>query len=63
LKIYPITEKIGWLAADQQRKLREKGITVGTVDATQAAICLANNLILVTSNKRHYKDIAELKIL
>lgn len=63
LKLYPVTEKIGWLAADQQRKLREQGITVGTIDAAQAAICLVNNLILVTSNKRHYKDIEELKIL
>lgn len=63
LKIYSVTEKISWLAAEQQRKLRVKGITIGTVDATQAAICLLNNLILVTSNKRHYKDIEELKML
>lgn len=63
LKLYPVSEKIGWLAAQQQRKLREKGITVGAVDAAQAAICLSNNLALVTSNKRHYKDIKELQVL
>lgn len=63
LKIFPITKNIGILASDGQRKLRAKGITVGTVDSAQAAVCIANNLTLVSSNRKHYEHIESLKLL
>lgn len=63
LKVYSVTDKVCWIAAEEQRRLRESGITIGTVDVTQAAICLINNLVLVTSNKRHYHHIEKLKTL
>jgi predicted nucleic acid-binding protein len=52
------TDKETWLqAASLYRKLRAKGITVPTTDATIAALAMQHNLLLF-SRDRHFETIA-----
>jgi tRNA(fMet)-specific endonuclease VapC len=42
--------------------MEKSGTTIGPMDMLIASICLANNLILVTNNKKEFKRITELKV-
>ena len=48
------------LSAKQYGILRQKGIIIGTPDLLIAGIAMANNLILVTNNQKHFNPISEL---
>jgi len=38
------------------RKLKSKGMLIPDADLLQASIAIANNLMLVTKNIRHFKN-------
>lgn len=42
--------------------LRKKGMIIDDVDILIAGICMANDLVLVTNNNKHYSNIDGLKI-
>jgi len=42
-------------------ELRDIGITIGSADLLIAGTAIANNLILVTNNQKHYRPISTLK--
>ena len=50
-------------AASIQSKLDKKGSGIGIPDVLIAGICIANNVPLLTLNKRHFSRITELKLL
>jgi tRNA(fMet)-specific endonuclease VapC len=43
-------------------RLQSKGITIGD-DVLIAAYCIKHNLVLVTNNTKHFKDIDDLQII
>lgn len=47
-------------SANIYASLREKGITIGTPDLLIAGVAIANQLTLVTNNRKHYEPIEEL---
>jgi len=54
---------IAWRASRISRRLRRTGSAIGDHDLWIAATAMANGLPLVTRNTRHFKRIADLKIL
>ncbi|OGF50384.1 MAG: hypothetical protein A2231_02500 [Candidatus Firestonebacteria bacterium RIFOXYA2_FULL_40_8] len=57
--VYPVSE----LIADRASELAKlKNIPAGPVDILIAATCIENNLILVTENIKHFKNIPGLVI-
>jgi len=50
-------------AADVYKELYRKGFTVGELDILIAAICLTNDLILVTNNTKDFENIDGLVII
>jgi tRNA(fMet)-specific endonuclease VapC len=49
-------------AAEYVRNFRSKGIRIGTMDLRIASICLANNLTLLTRNRRDFEKVKPLRI-
>jgi hypothetical protein len=54
IKVWEITKEIATEAAQYIMLYRKKGITIDFVDATIAATCKVNNLMLMTYNTEHY---------
>lgn len=54
LKTYAVDGQTGKAAGEEARRLRERGVTVASVDAAHAALCRLNGLTLVTGNGKHY---------
>jgi predicted nucleic acid-binding protein len=54
LEFYPVTWETAQLAGHLFRQWRQKGQTLGLADVTIAAVALANKLVLVTDNRRHF---------
>ena len=55
-------DKVVDIAASIYASLRKKGITIGDSDILIAAIVIANNGTLVTSNTKHFENIEQLKV-
>ncbi|MCX7881071.1 MAG: type II toxin-antitoxin system VapC family toxin [Patescibacteria group bacterium] len=62
-KIFDIDEKIAEKFGSLRKELRKKGKLIEDIDIFIASICIVNNLILVTLNKKHFKKIEKLQIL
>jgi tRNA(fMet)-specific endonuclease VapC len=58
--ILPLTVQSVTLSANIYAKLRQDGIPVDDIDLLIAGVALANNLILVTHNQRHFNRIESL---
>jgi predicted nucleic acid-binding protein len=62
LEFYLVTWEIAQLAGDLFRRWRQKGLTLGLADVTIAAVAIANKLVLVTDNPKHF-PMPELQLL
>lgn len=51
---FETTSEIAKLAGELKNRYARDGITLAVSDVTVAAIAITNNLILVTSNPKHY---------
>ena len=54
LEFYPVTWEIAKYAGELYTRWRGQGRTLGMADVTIAAVALANNLVLVTDNRKHF---------
>lgn len=61
LEYYELTRDISISAGEIINVCREQGITLSLPDAAIAAVAMANNLTLLTDNRRHYPT-PELKV-
>jgi predicted nucleic acid-binding protein len=61
LKFYPITWEIAALAGKLYHEWRGRGKTLSLPDVSMAAVCIANDLTLVTENRKHF-PMPELRI-
>ena len=60
--ILPLTVQSVALSADIYAKLRQVGTPVDDIDLLIAGVALANNLVLVTHNQRHFSLIEFLEV-
>lgn len=58
----PYCQKSSILFAEIKASLRKSGKIIGDMDIMIAAICIVNNMILVTNNTRDFKRIKGLKL-
>ena len=59
----PLTTEIAMIAATVASQLKEKGKPIGLPDVLIAATGLVENLIVVTSNTRHFERIKGIKLV
>ncbi len=50
------------LAADIRQHLESDGRSIGMADYLIAAICLANDAVLLTRNRKHFERVKDLKL-
>lgn len=62
LRILPLDADAAAAAADARRRLLERGEDIGMADSLIAGVCLANEGMLLTNNKKHFKRIEGLKL-
>ena len=62
IEIYPIDKQAAFVFAQIQSKQIKKGAKKPALDMLIAASCIANDLILVTENKKDFEGIEGLKI-
>jgi tRNA(fMet)-specific endonuclease VapC len=60
--ILPLTLQSVTISADIYAKLRQEGTPVDDIDLLIAGVALANNLVLVTHNQRHFNRIESLEL-
>jgi len=60
--ILPLTQQVADVAADIYADLRKSGQPVDDIDLLIAGTAIANGLILVTDNRRHFDRIAPLEV-
>ena len=63
---YPIIQydsHSAWVHADIRTRLKEKGITIDFQDTQIASIAVANSMVLVSRNIRHFEPIKEVTSL
>ncbi|MBU7582846.1 MAG: type II toxin-antitoxin system VapC family toxin [Nostoc sp. TH1S01] len=60
--VLPLTEKSVTISAEIYADLRLQGIPVDDIDLLIAGVAIANNLILVTHNQRHFGRIQTLEL-
>lgn len=61
IKILPIIDVLD-IYADEKARLRKNGFPVDDFDLLIGATAIANDLILVTNNEKHFKRISTLEI-
>ncbi|MBI2140359.1 type II toxin-antitoxin system VapC family toxin [Candidatus Woesearchaeota archaeon] len=59
LRLFVFDEKSSIIAGGVRRSLREKGLDIEIRDLFIAAICMANQLPLLTNNKKHFERFQE----
>lgn len=60
--IVDITKEIMSIASKIHVNLRKKGITIGIEDILIAATAISLNMGLITNNKKHFKNIEDLRL-
>lgn len=50
------------VAADLRRQLESQGQAIGMADYMIAAVCIANNGVLLTRNRKHFERVEGLKL-
>ena len=63
VNVLDFDEKSARLASETHKELKSKGQILEFRDLFIAAICLSNNLTLITLNKKHFSRIRNLKII
>jgi tRNA(fMet)-specific endonuclease VapC len=59
--VLPLTQQSVALSADLYANLRRDGIPVDDIDLLIAGVAIANNLVLITHNQRHFSRIEGLE--
>lgn len=62
-RIYELNQKIAKKFGELRNNLRKKGKLIEDIDIFIAATCLVYDLILVTNNKKHFRNVEGLKII
>jgi len=62
LNIYDFDFKAAQVASQLKSELEQTGFSIDNFDLMIASICLANNLVLVTNNTRHFVHVPRLKL-
>ena len=60
--ILSLTRKVEDIAAELYADLRKKGQPIDDIDLLIAGIAMANRLVVVTHNRKHFDRIAELEV-
>lgn len=60
--VLPLTQKSVMLSEDFYASLRRDGTPVDDIDLLIAGVALANNLVLITHNQRHFSRIEGLEL-
>ncbi len=61
-EVLPLTENIAKRSAQIYAELRKQGKTMGHNDMLIAGTAFENNMMLITNNTKHFKDIPGLEI-
>jgi tRNA(fMet)-specific endonuclease VapC len=61
-QIIPLTEKSVKTSAKIYADLRKKGTPVDDIDLLIAGVAIANDLVLITHNQKHFGKIEELEL-
>jgi tRNA(fMet)-specific endonuclease VapC len=61
-QILPLTEKSVKISAEIYADLRQKGTPVDDIDLLIAGVAIANDLVLITHNQKHFGKIEELEL-
>lgn len=61
-EVLPLTENIAKRCAQIYAELRKQGKTMGHNDMLIAGTAIENNMMLVTNNTKHFKDIPDLEV-
>lgn len=62
LRILPLAEEVARAAAEVHRDLARRGEPIGTADCLIAGICLANDAVLLTGNRKHFERVPGLHL-
>jgi len=62
-KVLPVSIKSMDISAEKYATLRQKGTPVDDIDLLIAGVAIANNLVMVTNNSKHFSKIEGLEIL
>jgi len=62
MTILPFGSEDAQIAADFRRRLEDEGQAIGMADYMIAAVCVANDGVLLTRNKKHFERVHELKV-
>lgn len=60
--VLPLTERSATISADIYANLRSKGMPIDDIDILIAGIAIANNLVVVTNNRKDFEKIQNLDI-
>ena len=60
--ILPLTQKVADVAAEVYAELRKSGQPIDDIDLLIAGTAIANGLVLVTDNRKHFDRITELEV-
>ena len=60
--VLPLTEQSVTLSADIYANLRLQGIPIDDIDLLIAGVAIANNLVMITHNQRHFGRIEALEL-
>lgn len=61
-KTYGLDEKIARKFGETRKELKDKGTVIEDMDILIAATCLANDLVLLTKNEKHFARVKGLRI-
>ena len=61
-KVIPLTEHSAAISAEIYTELRKGGEPLDDIDILISGIAIANNLVLVTHNRKHFERIKKLEI-
>jgi len=60
--VLPLTQEAVDISADQYADLRQRGLPIDDIDLLIAGTAMANGLVLVTHNRKHFDRITDLEI-
>jgi tRNA(fMet)-specific endonuclease VapC len=60
--LLPFTQKVADVAAELYADLRKQGQPIDDIDLLIAGTAIANELILVTNNRKHFDRITQLEV-
>lgn len=61
-QVLPLTQESVSQSAEIYAKLRQQGTPIDDIDLLIAGVAMANNLVLVTHNTKHFQRVKELSI-